>query len=92
MTLIGTGLTLIGQGLMLIVAFMPLVLFSVLSFWRPNPVLFMLSAGVSLMTGFYYYDTYVTNLGLTLGLCLLAFSLFCLGMAYRTLFWKGPRE
>ncbi len=65
-----------------------LIAFSFLAFWKPNPILFIVVAGISIMAGFTWYDKYVTNLGLTVGLMLVAYSLYCIGMAFRLLFWN----
>lgn len=64
------------------------VFFSVLGFWRPNPLPFMMAAGASLMLGLYWYDVYTTNIGLTIGLMLIAYSLVCIGFAFMCIFWK----
>ena len=69
-----------------------LMIVSVLAFWRPNPILFMVMAGISIALGFNWYDVYLTNLGLTVGLMLIAFSLYCIGMAFRMLFWDRTPE
>jgi len=63
-----------------------------LAFWKPNDVLFMILAGVSIVFGFYWYDTFSTNLGLAMGLMLFAYALFCVGMALRVLFWRSRNE
>ena len=67
-------------------------LFSVLAFWKPNAVLFMLMAGISIILGLTWYDLYTTNMGLTMGLMLIAYALFCIGMAFRLLFWRQEIE
>ena len=66
-----------------------LVFFSLLAYWRPNPLPFMLAAGTSLMLGLHWYDVYVTNTGLTVGLMLIVYSFVCVAFAFRCLFWKG---
>lgn len=68
------------------------IFFSWLAFWKYNALLFMLAAGSSVMTGFYWYDTYTTNLGLAIGILLVAYSLVCLGFALQCIFWKGKRN
>ena len=62
------------------------VFFSLLAFWKLNALLFMVAAGASLMTGFYWYDTYTNYLGLSIGLMLLAYSIVCLILAIGCLF------
>ena len=73
-------------------AFMALGLFSFLAFWKPNAVLFMILAGISIIAGLYWYDLYTTNIGLTMGLMLIAYALFCIGMAFRMMFWRQKSE
>ena len=70
------------------VELMPLSLISILAFWKPNPVLFMLAGGMVFMTGFYWYDCYTTNIGLSIGLCLIGYGLYCEALALRTIFWS----
>jgi len=72
----------------LVLAGCAVVFFSALGFWRPNPLPFMLAAGASIMLGLYWYDVYTTNLGLALGLMLIAYSLVCVGFAFRCIFQK----
>lgn len=62
---------------------------SYLAFWRWNPVLFMLTAGASIVFGFYWYDAFTTNLGLALGLMMMAYALVCVGFAFRCIFWRN---
>lgn len=64
------------------------VFFSMLGFWKPNPLPFMLAAGSSIILGFYWYDVYTNNMGLTMGLMLIAYGLVCVGYAYRCIFWR----
>jgi len=73
---------LIGFGLLLIIGL------SCLAFWRSNAPLFMVTAGASLIFGFYWYDAFTTNLGLAMGLMLIAYSLVCFGFAFRMIFWR----
>ena len=72
----------------LVLAGCVVVFFSVLGFWRLNALPFMLAAGASMMLGLYWYDVYTTNIGLALGLMLIAYSLVCVGFAFRCIFWK----
>lgn len=72
----------------LALAWLVVVFFSLLGFWRPNPVLFMLAAGAALMTGLYWYDVYTTNLGLGISLMLIVYALVCVGLAFRCIFWR----
>ena len=72
----------------MILAFFVVVFFSLLAFWRYNALLFMLAAGGSVMTGFYWRDTYTTNLGLAIGILLVVYGIVCLGFALPCIFWR----
>ena len=67
-------------------------LFSVLAFWKINIILFMLSGVVALFLGFYWFDTYVTNLSLAVSLAIIAYAFLCIGMAFRLIFWHEEVE
>ena len=72
----------------LILAWCALVFFSGMGFWRPNPVLFMLAAAASITTGLYWFDVYTTDIGLSIGLALIAYGLLCVGLAFKCIFWR----
>lgn len=72
------------QGVMIL----PLALFSVLAFWKSNAIIFMLAGGTSIMVGLYWFDIYTTDLGLAISLMFIAYSLVCLGLAFRCIFWR----
>lgn len=72
----------------LLLTLLVLIAFSFLAFWKSNPILFIVAAGISIMVGLAWYDQYVTNLGLAVGLMLITYSLYCIGMAFRLLFWN----
>lgn len=78
------------QGFILL---LPLIGFSILAFWRIHPVLFMITAGIAIMTGLYIPDilTGVTStpLSLSIGLLVVMYAFVCVSMAYRTLFTRG---
>jgi len=71
----------------LLIAIIPVALFSALAFWKLSSLLFMLVAGGSLILGLAWYDAYTTELGLTIGMILIGYSLVCLGFAFRCIFW-----
>ena len=70
-----------------------LALASALAFWRPNAVLFMITAGIAVMTGLYAPDLIsgvtMTPIGLSIGLLIIAYAFLCLAFAYITLFRMG---
>ncbi len=73
------------SALSLAVTFLPLALFSILAFWRNHGLLYILTAAVSLFVGFSWYDTYTTDMGLTISICLFGYALVCIGMAIRSM-------
>jgi len=72
----------------LILAGCAVVFFSLLAFWKGNAILFIICGGVSLMSGFYCFDVYTSDLGLSISLMLIVYSLLCLGLAFRCIFWR----
>lgn len=60
--------------------------FSLLAFWKNNAILFMLTAGASIMVGLQWYDVYTTDTGLAISLMLIAYSLVCIGFAFACIF------
>ena len=69
------------------VAYIPWLMLTVLAFWHPHTVIFMVLAGVSLMIGLYTPDmlngTASTPLGLGIGLMMVVFAFLCLALAYK---------
>lgn len=80
----------------LFLAFIPVIFFSLLSWWKYNPILFMVTAGVSLLVGFNAPDFLspdtTTSLEVTIGLTFIAYALLCVGMAFQTIFRGGTEE
>lgn len=76
----------------LAMAALAVVFFSVLAFWKENALVFMLAGGVSMMTGLYWHDVYTNNIGLSVALVFIAYSLVCFGFAFRCIFWKKYRD
>ncbi len=68
---------------------LPLALFSVLAFWKFNSLLFMITAGVSLMVGLYWYDAYTNVTGLSISLMVIGYALVCIVFAFVLLFQIG---
>ena len=64
-----------------------LALFSILSFWQGSQpmsvVLWLLTAAISVFTGFLFFDKYADYAGVTFGLVLFAFGVFCVAHAYQ---------
>lgn len=85
-TLIANVLSQLSQQMFPLLA---LALFSFLAFWKLNALLFMLTAGISLMVGLQWYDVYTTSAGLTVGLMMIAYAFVCIAFAFRCLFWRG---
>jgi ABC-type uncharacterized transport system permease subunit len=80
----------------LFLAFIPVVFFSLLAWWKYNPVLFMVTAGVALLVGFNSPDFLspetTTSLEVTIGLTFIAYALLCVGMAFQTIFGSRTEE
>lgn len=77
---------------MTIVSLILLAVFSVLAFWKQLAIIYMLLAGMSLMIGLEWYDVYAGELGMAISLVLMAYSLMCVGYAYRFILWSGGDE
>ncbi len=73
----------------LVLAGCAVVFFSVIAFWQYNALLFMIAGGSSIILGLYWFDVYTTNMGLTIGLMLILYSLVCIAFAFKCLFWRG---
>lgn len=76
----------------MMVYLIPLIFFSVLSFWHLNAVLFLLTAGISVMLGLSWYNNFETSPGLTIALVLVAYGVVCICYAFRCLFIKHEGE
>lgn len=73
---------------MQLVEIVPIVIMSALAFWRLNAVLFMITAGMSVIMGFYWYDALANDAALAVGLMLVAYGFLCVGFAFRCIFWN----
>lgn len=73
----------------LVMAGSAVLFFSIMAFWKPNTVLFMITAGASMMTGLYWFDVYTTDIGLSIALALIAYSFISCGFAFKLIFWRG---
>lgn len=60
--------------------------FTALAYWKPHPITFELAAGLSAMTGFYWYDNFENFAGLSVTLVLLGWSLTMLGFGLWQMF------
>ena len=76
----------------LLLAGCAVLLFSLLAFWKYNALLFMLTAGASMMVGLQWFDVYTTDTGLSISLMLIAYSLVCAGFAFACIFLKQDKE
>ena len=77
-----------------IASYIPVVFMTILAIWKENYILFLITFGIAWVTGLNSPDiisgNYVTNgMGITVGLCLIAYAFFCVGMAFRLMFWRG---
>ena len=77
------------QGFVLL---LPLIGFSVLAFWTLHPVLFLITAGIAIMTGLYVPDILTggaTALSMSIGLVIVMYSFVCISFAYATIYRAG---
>ena len=72
--------------------FLALVLLSVISFWKPNVILFMITGAMAILFGFNWYKANNINMGLSIGLVLVVFGLYCFAMGFRMIFWDRREE
>ena len=67
-----------------------LLALSSLAFWWGNPVIFMLTAGITMMAGLYSPDALsalgYSTFGISIGLMLIMYSFICIAFGYRSLF------
>lgn len=76
------------------IAFVPLIFFSVLAFWKENHILFLITSGVAMLTGLYTPDMIsgnysTTSLGIAIGLGFVSYSFLCVGWALKLIFWRS---
>lgn len=74
-----------------------LAVFSALAFWRPNPVLFMITAGIAMILGLNAPDLMTssaatTSSDVTIALSLMTYSFLCIAYAFKTIFWDGNTD
>lgn len=67
---------------------LPLILFSVLAFWKESAVMFILTAAIALMTGLKWFDIYVTDFGLSISLILIVYTFVCFGFALKIIWTR----
>lgn len=75
---------------MSVVYIIPLLIVSILAFWKEHAAMFMIVCGVAVMTGLYCPDMIGTypELGISIGLSIIAFGLLCAGWSFRLMFWS----
>lgn len=79
-----------------IVIMLPIILLSILAFWRQYSVLFMICAGLAMVAGAYMPD--ILNAGVTDELSISAaislwlYSLVCIAFAYKTIFFPERND
>ncbi len=73
-----------------IAAFLPLVFFGIITFFRPNPVFYMLNGGISIIVAYYIADIInagaTTNLTIAYSLAFIMYGLVNEALAFITLF------
>ena len=78
-------------------AMLVVAVFSALAYWKRTPPVFMLTAGVSMLVGLTLPDTIssaasTTIMDKTLGLAFIGYALFCIGAAYKCIYWHEDNE
>jgi hypothetical protein len=76
----------------LIIACIPLILFSFLAYWKNHAMLFLILAANSLFVGLKWYDVYVNDTGLAISIGLIAYALVNVGMALKAMIGKREEE
>lgn len=66
--------------------------FSVLSFWSSYAPFFMITGGISMMTGLKVYDVMTNDTGLAISLMLIGYAFVSMAMALKYMFWRGESE
>jgi hypothetical protein len=77
--------------------FLPLVVFSILAFWKENYILFMITASISFMVGYYTpniisgsYET--TSTSIAVGMALMVYGILCSAWAFALMVRDRGRE
>ena len=92
--LLASGLEIYAIAILGLAYIIPLIIISALAFWKENAVLFMIAFGLAWLTGLNAPDilsgnSETTTLGLTLGLMVIGYGMYCAVMAFRLMFWEG---
>lgn len=69
-----------------------LAVVSIMAHLENNAVFWMLAGAMAVFTGLYWFDTFVTNLGLAFGICFLIYGLVCFSIAFRKMFERAKPE
>ena len=75
-----------------VIQLVPLIFMSVLAFWRPHVLLFLLMSGAALMIGLYWYDAYTNETGLTVSLMLIGYSFVSAAFGMKVMLWAGEKD
>lgn len=77
-------------------AIMAMIALTIIAYWRGNPVIFMITAGIAIMVGLYTPDALAalghSTIGVGIGLMLILYSFVCLALAYGNLLREGGNE
>ncbi len=60
-----------------------LAVVSLMAYLEKHAVFYMIAAAMSLFTGFYWFDRFTDNLGLTFGICFMVYALVCFERAFK---------
>lgn len=65
----------------------PAVFLSMLAWWKQNAILFLLTGAAAIVAGLSWRPEFPDVAGLTNGLVLVAYGIFCLGYALKLVVW-----
>ena len=70
-----------------------LAVVSLIAHLEKNAAMWVIAGAMAAFTGFYWFDTFETNLGLAFGICFLIYCLVCFSIAIRVMLTKkGPED
>jgi len=70
---------------------LPLMFLAVLAYWKPNPILFLIIAGVAIFSGFEWFNTLsgdYREYAMAVSVGFIAFAILNFGFAIKLLVWK----
>jgi hypothetical protein len=89
-----SNLSTAGMGLLYL---LPLLIISVLAFWKESFTLFMIAFGLAMVSGLNAPDIIngkgeTTSMGLAIGILLMVYAIFCAAMSFRLMYFYGSED